>query len=151
MAIENLARRNKLSMLWIILDLASLSTFLLMVFDPNMLKQIIAGQVAGEQITSTFLLVTAGFMLLGPMVMAFASQTLKDSLNRWANMIVGAVYTAWWLLGIMDVLANPTVYLPIMDAVAIVAPALVVWYAYRWPKEVVQPVRAPVQKGEITV
>jgi len=68
-----------------------------------------------------------------PPIMAFLSLTLKDSISRWVNIIVGIVfivlipiYTGFELI--------PTAYLPSMIVIAIVeivALALIVWYAWK--------------------
>lgn len=64
---------------------------------------------------------------------------LRDSWNRWANILLGFFFTVAGIAGtgselllIQPVAADAGIYL--MDAVATVAPAIVVYWAYRWPK-----------------
>ena len=64
--------------------------------------------------------------------MAFLSLTLKDSMNRWANIIVGIVYTALNLISLIDALAVHGILMWVSGAVAT---ALIVWYAWKWPKQ----------------
>jgi len=64
--------------------------------------------------------------------MAFLSLTLKDSVNRWANIILGAFFTAIYLGDLIAHLANPYAYAMLMGISAVVAQALIVWYAWKW-------------------
>jgi hypothetical protein len=70
--------------------------------------------------------------MLGPLVMAFLSLTLEDSINRWANIIVGIVYTALNLISLIDALTAHGILMWVSGAVAT---ALIVWYAWKWPKQ----------------
>jgi len=71
---------------------AFLVTMMLALFEPGAIEQINAGEMAGMQITPELMLVTT-IMMLVPLVMAFLSLTLQDSINRWANVALGIVYT----------------------------------------------------------
>jgi hypothetical protein len=59
------------------------------------------------------------------------SLTLKDSTNRWANIILGIFFTGLELIGITDVLANPSAYVILLWPPLVVPPALIVWYAWK--------------------
>jgi hypothetical protein len=69
--------------------------------------------------------------------MAFSTLTLRDSVNRWTNVIVSIVYIILTLVDLTDYLAEPTAYehAILQGIVAIVLLALIAWYAYRWPKQ----------------
>jgi len=70
--------------------------------------------------------------------MAVVSLTLKDSINRWANIIFGIVFTVLSILSLFEALAldlSIFAYGLLMDVSMIVATALIVWYAYKWPKQ----------------
>jgi len=70
---------------------------------------------------------------LVPLIMAFLSMTLKDSINRWANIIVGIVFTVFQVVALIEILTLPTVYAYaiLMELSKVVAPALIVWYAWK--------------------
>ena len=124
----------KLAVLWLLKDLTVLATFLVTLMDPGIREQIIAGEVGGMQMTPELLLVFA-IILLVPLVMTFLSLTLKDSTNRWVNMILGIAFTGLELFGVTDVLAAPSAYITLMWVSMVVPPALIVWYAWKWPKQ----------------
>jgi branched-subunit amino acid transport protein len=52
-------------------------------------------------------------------------------MNRWVNIIVGTVFAALWLVGVVD--AAQTVYWggALMTLSAVVASVLIVWYTWK--------------------
>ena len=120
----------KISVLWLFTIVAGLASGLLALMEPGVIEQIMTGEVEGMKIGPEFLLLFAILMLV-PLVMAFLSLTLKDSTNRWANIIVGIV---WIILGLTDLptyLAEPSAYAILMWLSGLVATALIVWYAWK--------------------
>lgn len=103
------------------------------VYEPGVIDQIRLGEIEGMKIGPELLLFFA-ILLLVPLVMAFLSLALKDSANRWANIILGIVYAG---IGIVELAttANPSAYSILLEASKVVVTALIVWYAYMWPKE----------------
>ncbi len=69
-------------------------------------------------------------MLLVPLVMAFLTLTLKDSMNRWANIIVGIVFAGLGLLNFADP-AMHTGHQRLIAIALFVAPVLIVWYTWK--------------------
>jgi hypothetical protein len=64
--------------------------------------------------------------------MAFLTLILKDSINRWANIIMGTVGVILSLVGLSQNLAYA--YSVLMWGSKIVVAMLIVWYAYKWSK-----------------
>ncbi|MCP8313104.1 MAG: hypothetical protein H3Z53_01860 [archaeon] len=120
-------------MLWLFTEVAGLASGLLMLMEPGVIEQIMTGEILGMKIGPEFLLLFA-IILLVPLVMAFLSLTLKDSTNRWANIIVGIVWFGLLLTDLPTYLANPSAYAILMWLSQIVATALIVWYAWKWTK-----------------
>ena len=117
----------RISVLWIFVTLAALITTILYFIEPGILEGIIAGEILGTQVSHELLLIAA-LERLGPLIMAFLTVTLKNSINRWANIILGIVYT---LLNIVSMIgASPQMIL--MWISATVATVLIVWYAWKW-------------------
>jgi len=123
----------KIAVLWFVIAHGMLVFAALGIYEPGYIEEVIAGEVAGGPITPEMNLELA-IVLLIPLVMAFLSLTLKDSLNRWANIIAGAVFAVL-------VLADPIIYLTgqsaysayitLIGIVEFVAAALIVWYAWK--------------------
>jgi len=74
-------------------------------------------------------------ILLVLLAMAFLSLTLKDSINRWVNIIAGIVVTGLDIVGLIEHLAQPSAYAILIWASKVVVAALIPWYAYKWPKK----------------
>jgi hypothetical protein len=112
----------KIAVLW------SLFEFCIIAVSILLIQIAIAEELVGG--TPEEVLATAISLLIPP-IMAFLSLTLKDSINRWLNIIVGIVFIVLMPTGIPPF---PTAYLPslvIIAIVEIVALALIVWYAWK--------------------
>ena len=124
----------KLSALWAAAMFCYLYADVLAFFAPGILEELIAGEVGGMQITQLFLVGSAIFML-PPIVMIFLSLTLKAKVNRWANIIVGIVYT---IIALMTIYSASSAGYLVYGSVEAVLTALIVWYAWKWPKQEAQ-------------
>jgi len=67
--------------------------------------------------------------------MAVLSVTLKDLANRWANMILGIVFTVLNIFHLVEHLAQPSVHQLLIIGSTVVVTALIFWYALKWPKQ----------------
>jgi membrane protein DedA with SNARE-associated domain len=64
----------------------------------------------------------------------FLSLTLKDSINRWANIIVGIVFTGLGLITVVEYLAEQSAYSAYAILIwlsIVVVTALIVWLAWK--------------------
>jgi hypothetical protein len=122
----------KLSALWATVMFCYLYVDIFGFYKPGLIEEIIAGEVAGMQITQVWLL---GFTILMviPSVMVFLSLTLKAKVNRLANIILGIVYTGVMLITML--LPGAWAYYIFGGIVEVVFTALIVWYAWKWPKQ----------------
>ena len=111
-------------MLWLIYEVALLVYMILESAELGAIEQ------AGPEILLLFAVI-----LLVPLVMAFLSLTLKGSMNRWVNIIVGIAYAVFELLALSEVAAKPSAWAILMILSKLVVLALIVWYAWKWPKE----------------
>jgi len=99
--------------------------------EPGVLQQfLLTGEIGGMKIGPEVLLLFAILMLV-PLVMAFLSLTLNDKANRWANIIVGIIFTAFQLVALIETLAQPSAYAVLMEVSKVIVPALIVWYAWK--------------------
>jgi hypothetical protein len=91
----------------------------------------------GEDITSELIstevmwLVSAIWMTI-PVVMLFLSLTLKYKANRWSNIIVAIFFVVLNLIGLGS---YPWGYDKFLIIVGFVFNILIVWYAWKWPKQ----------------
>ena len=71
-------------------------------------------------------------MMAIPSVMVFLSLVLKPRLNRWLNIVLGAIYT----IIILITMPGEWVFYICLGVVEIALTTLVVWYAWKWPRQV---------------
>ena len=122
--------KAKLSTLWIFVLFNIVFRDIHELFRPGFLEEIMTGTVNGVQLTEERLLV-AGIMMEIPIVMVVLSRVLKYRINRWANIIGGAI-------GIVFVIINngaPDLDDMFFAAVEVVTALLIIWYAWKWPKQ----------------
>ena len=122
--------RIKISVLWLFASIAFLAHQILVLMEPGIIAQLMAGEAEGQKIGPELILFFAILMLV-PMVMAFLSLTLKDSISRWVNIIVGVVFAVLWLIGVVDAVQSAYWGGALMTLSAVVASALIVWYAWK--------------------
>ncbi len=128
---ESMLLKTRIAMLWVFICLVLVARQMVFGF-----QQIAAGVVSPQLgLVSTVWGVGATLVLFA---IPFLCLTLKDSVNRWLNILLGLFFTVAGIAGTGSELlqmASSDVGLYMMDAAATVAPALVLYYAYRWPKE----------------
>ena len=124
----------KISILWIVSSLIGLSSGLLSFMEPGMITDLMDGEVAGMQITNEFLLLFSILVLI-TVFMPFLTITLKGQANRWTNIILGIVFTALSLIDLNDYITKQSGYAILLTIAGMVTTVLIVWYAYKWPKQ----------------
>lgn len=121
----------RISVLWLFYTVAFLIVLQLGSLEPGVMQHFLStGEIGGMKITYEVLLVFA-FLMLVPLVMAFLSLVLRDSMNRWANVIVGLAYTGFQVIMLVETLAEPSAYAILMETSKVVVPALIVWIAWK--------------------
>jgi hypothetical protein len=123
----------KLSALWVFIAVGTLaSPYVLAIWVPGVIEQIMVGEVYGEVLSEGLLAIGAIFLLI-PMIMALLSLYLKDKANRWANIVVGIAFVFFGVLGVYDSMTSIASLL-LMEVPKLVVAVLIVWHAWKWPK-----------------
>ncbi len=126
--------KRKLSALWVAAMLCYAYGDILAIMKPGAIEDFILEKGAGgTPITHVALLLIAISMAI-PIVMVFLSLTLKPKVNRWANIILGIVYTCFVPLSML-IATSVSAYYIFLGIVEVVLTALIVWYAWKWPKQ----------------
>ena len=95
---------------------------------PGFLEEIMTGVVNGVQITEGLMLI-GGIMAEIPISMVLLSRVLKYRVNRWANIIAGAITIAMIINnGVKDL---DDIFFTAIEVVALI---LIVWCAGKWKK-----------------
>jgi hypothetical protein len=90
----------KLSALWVAVMFLYVYADVRGFYETGSIEGLIAGELGGFKINQVFLLVSALIMAI-PSVMVFLSLTLMPKANRWANIILGVIYTVIILLTLL--------------------------------------------------
>lgn len=132
---EILTLKVRIAVLWLVSAVVLSATALLALMGPGMIEQVMTGEVEGLQLT-TAMLVFMALLWLIPLAMAFFSVTLGDSANRWTNVVLGLLLAVWNSVHLASHIVQGQLPFEqlLLHAAAIVAPALIVWYAWRWPR-----------------
>jgi hypothetical protein len=118
--------KTRISTLWLMNTFSIVSLVLLHLFESGDLTHIAPPLPVAPW---SLLLITVG--ILGNLVMAFLSQSLADEVNRWLNIVVGAVYSVGGIVALIGMLmGNPSV-LAITPAYGTVFTVLIVWIAWK--------------------
>ena len=128
---EILRWKTRIAVLWVFMAVAMSAHALLAALDCPEMQKIISGV---EAMGAGMLLFMALFWLV-PLWLAFVSMTLKDSANRWVNIILGIIFTVLNIGHLIEHLAEPTVHQILIVGSTVVVTALVAWYAWKWPKQ----------------
>lgn len=68
-------------------------------------------------------------LMLVPILMIFLSLVLTQSVSRWANIIVAALFFLFNLVGLPS---YPSLYDKFLLAVSLMFNLVTIWYAWRW-------------------
>ncbi len=120
----------KLSGLWAAVMLVYIYGDLFGFYKPGHIEEIRAAEgPLGSQIS----LVGAAILMAIPAIMVFLSLTLKAKANRWTNIILGIIYTGVMLFTMF--LPGVWAYYIFLGIVEVVLTVLIVWSAWKWPKQ----------------
>ncbi len=127
---ENVLLKTRIAMLWVFIALVLVARTMVSAF-----MDLAAGKFSTPQSPMLQLWgVGATLVLFAVPVLCL---TLKDSTNRMMNIVLGLFFTGAGIAGTGSelILQAASVALYLFDTAATVAPALILYYAYRWAKE----------------
>jgi hypothetical protein len=121
----------KLSAFWVALMLLYIYADILSLFRPGQVHEILEGMMGPFPATQGSLL-TASILMIIPALMVFLSLMLNAKANRRVNILFGALYT---LVNISNLIGETWIYYLLFGAVEIVVTMLIIWHAWKWPKQ----------------
>jgi len=128
--------KTKLAIFWLFVAATNSAIVVIAFMAPGVIDDIRAGQVLGAQISPDLLLLIAVTYFWIPLVMAVQSITLRNSINRWVNIIAGVLYVVFVLNEfVSNIITVAYYYGMLMHVSELVVLALIAWHAWKWPKE----------------
>jgi hypothetical protein len=97
---------------------------------PGALEDLLAGKVFVFEITQAFLLVVLATVTI-PALMIFLSVALPAKVNRWANIIIAAVFIPFTLFNLAGEAWMHMVFGAVVEVVLL---CLIIRYAWKWPR-----------------
>jgi hypothetical protein len=120
----------KLSALWTAVMFCYVYGDYFGLYRPGQLQGMLAGRMEPLGPTTQGVLLGTSLMMAIPAVMVFLSLALKPAINRWANIVLGTLYT----LIMLATMPGAWAFYIFFGVVEVVLTALVAWYAWRWPR-----------------
>jgi hypothetical protein len=118
----------KLSALWAALMFLYIYADFLMLYKPGHLDEMLAGRMGPLPATQNSLFAASVLMAI-PALMIFLSLALKPRISRWANVILGALYTA---VNIGNLVGESWAFYFLFGILEIALTLLIIGYAWRW-------------------
>lgn len=118
----------KLSALWAALMCLYIYADIISLFRPGQLEEMAAGRMGPFPVTQGSLL-TAALLMLVPALMVFLSLALPARAVRWANIVLGLVYTA---VNIGNLVGATWAYYLLFGIVELALTLLIAWHAWQW-------------------
>ena len=121
---EKIDTGTRLSILWTVVMFLMITADVLGLYIPGAQEAVL--QTAGR-VPVTQLMLGAAIIMALPIAMIFLSRVLKQVLNRWANILVGALTIVFVVGGYS---AQPHYYF--LGALEVIFTLSIVWSAWQW-------------------
>lgn len=118
----------KLSALWASLMFLYIYADFLSLYGPGQMEEAMAGRMGPLPVTQGSVLAAAVLMLI-PALMIYLSPALQPRAARWANIVVGLLYTAF---NVWNLVGETWAFYLLFGIVEIALTLLIVGYAWRW-------------------
>lgn len=122
--------RLKMSALWVSTMFLYVYVDILGFYKPGMIADILVGRVWEFEISQAWAL-GAMVLLTVPSLMIFLSLALPARQARWTNIVAASVYIP---VSIFNLIGDSWSYMYFGAAVETALLALVIWYAWTWPR-----------------
>ena len=126
-----------LSTLWIYLAVNYIYCDHLGLMEPEVFRGLATGHIGSTQVNQGFLLAAALIMQI-PFMMIVLSRVLKYGINRWTNIIAGAIMIAIQL-GSMGMGTAPSLVYLFYSAIEITCNFVIILIAWKWRNPETQP------------
>jgi ABC-type antimicrobial peptide transport system permease subunit len=81
----------RITVLWIFVAVCQTAAMALLMFEPGVIRDMMAGKMLGADIHSAGVQISTALYWLAPMALAYLTLVLKDTANRRTNAVASAV------------------------------------------------------------
>jgi hypothetical protein len=136
----------RITVLWIVLAFCNPVGILLAMFEPGVIRGLMAGEWYGLDAHDSGVQIYWAISWLGSLAMAFLTLVLKDAVNRWTNGLLGVAIAVDMISRLGSQLGGRFGGTDVVVLVAALVPLLIVWHAWKWPRP--NEVTSPRQRQE---
>lgn len=122
----------KLAALWISATFCYLYGDYFELYTPEKVESLISGD---NVLNSPIALFIASLIMVIPPLMVVGSLILKPKPNKWLNVVFGTIFTIMMILIAFGSLTPWYSFYVFLAFVESILTALIVWNAFKWPKE----------------
>ena len=126
---QDLTLKIRISLLWLFMAVAMSAHSVLAFMEPGAIEEI------GEMAMGPGMMLFMALFWWVPLVIAVLTFILRNSANRWTNIVLGIIFTILNIYHLVEHVAEPSAHQILIIASTVVATALVVWFAFKLPKE----------------
>ena len=126
---QDLTLKIRISLLWLFMAVAMSAHSVLAFMEPGAIEEI------GEMAMGPGMMLFMALFWWVPLVIAVLTFILRNSANRWTNIVLGIIFTILNIYHLVEHVADPSAHQILIIASTVVATVLVVWFAFKLPKE----------------
>lgn len=126
---QDLTLKIRISLLWLFMAVAMSAHSVLAFMEPGAIEEI------GEMAMGPGMMLFMALFWWVPLAIAVLTFILRNSANRWTNIVLGIIFTILNIYHLVEHVADPSAHQILIIASTVVATALVVWFAFKLPKE----------------
>lgn len=124
----------RITILWIFVAVCQSAGMFLLMFEPGVIRDMMAGKVLGADIHSAGVQISTALFWLAPMALAYLTLVLKDIANRRTNAVAGAVTAVSGISALIGQPAGTSAGVNFVLIVVSLVALLIVWHAWKWPR-----------------
>jgi hypothetical protein len=136
----------RITILWIFVAICQTAATTLLLFEPGVIHDMMAGKVLGADIHSAGVQIDAALFWLAPMALAYLTLVLKDTASRRTNTVAGAVTAVTGISALIGQPAGTSAGENFVLVVVSLVALLIVWHARKWPRPAEVPPSRPGQE-----
>jgi hypothetical protein len=123
----------RITVLWIFLAVCQSAGLALLMFEPGVIRGLMAGELWGTNTHSAGVQINAALFFLVPMAMAYLTLVLNDAASRWANGVLSALAVVSQISLLIGQPAGMSAAVNVVVIVGSLVALLIVWHAWKWP------------------
>jgi hypothetical protein len=124
----------RISVLWIFLAVCQSAGLALLMFEPGVIRGLMAGELWGANTHSAGVQINIALFFLVPVAMAYLTLVLNDAASRWTNGVLGALAVVSQISLLIGQPGGMSAGVNFVVIIGSLVALLIVWHAWKWPR-----------------